>query len=141
MQSACAIVNELHESYNARTGAEIELNMVRERLWGEWLAWRTNKFTPEDLARVIGWLKGKIRDGWDSRCLSFSKLIGEPDKFEEYLSEAKGAIKQAEPAGPPKTYRPIVPLPPEQRADVNEFAAFAKQHGRRAKTSSTKLTE
>ncbi len=126
MKSASDLVNELHASYNARTGAEIELNMTRERLWGDWLAWRTVKFTPEDLARVIGWLKGKVRDGWDSRCLAFNKLIGEPDKFEEYLSEAKGAIRPAAPQGPPRTYKEH-PVPPPMSKE--ETDALVKEFG------------
>lgn len=131
MKSASPIVNELHASYCARTGHDLELTMQRERLWGEWLFYRTVKFTPEDLARVIGWLKVKIRDGWDTQCIAFRKIIGDPEKFEEYLSEAKGALKQAAPAGPPKNYKPVIPPAPEDRASAEDFAEFARKFGRR----------
>ncbi len=131
MKSACDLVNELHASYCARTGADLELNMARERTWGEWLAWRKVRFTPEDLARVIGWLKGKIRDGWDTRCIAFRNLIGDPEKFEEYLSEAKGAIKPASPLGPPRTYKEHAVPPPMTKEETD---ALLREHGFRPKS-------
>jgi hypothetical protein len=133
MKSALPIVNELHAEYCARSGFDIPMQYTHERQWGEWLAWR--KPVPwgvAELARVIGFIKQGIHNTDKSQprrfesALRFSNLIARPDLFEEELQLALKAIKQVESATPKGTYKPILPPPPEDRADPAEFAEFAK---------------
>ena len=105
--NAMALVKELHAAYVARSGYEIALNMQRENAWREWCQFGDWKWTAEDLARVIGYLRAQIRnDKRNDGALKFSNLIGQPDKFEEDLALARAASKQVH-AGKP--YRPQTP--------------------------------
>ena len=125
MKSASTTVNELHALYCSMTGFEIELNFTRERIWGEWLAYRRNKpFDENDLRRVIGYIRQGIRkDERREGALKFTNLIGSPDRFEEDLSLALGAIKErTQPQQNPVTkYRPPEEPKPEERVTREEF--------------------
>lgn len=92
--NAIALVKELHACYVARTGYEIAYNLARENTWREWCAFGGWKWTCEDLARVIGYLRGKIRKGERNEgALKFFNLVGRPDNFEEDLNLALEAAK------------------------------------------------
>lgn len=93
--NAIALVKELHACYVARTGYEIAYNLARENSWREWCAFGGWKWTCEDLARVIGYLRGKIRKGERNEgALKFFNLVGRPDNFEEDLNLAREAAQQ-----------------------------------------------
>ena len=93
--NAMALVKELHAAYVARTGFEIGYNMARENVWREWCSFGDWKWDVTDLARVIGYLKAKIRKGERNEgALKFANLIGRPDNFEEDLSLAKAEAKK-----------------------------------------------
>lgn len=118
MKSALPIINELHAAYCARTGLEITLNHYHERVWSEWLRWRTPPFTQDDLARVIAYIRNGIagRDKDQPRrfeaALRFSNLIAQPDKFEEELALAMAAKKKPDQTRPIKgNYREIPKVP------------------------------
>jgi hypothetical protein len=90
-----ALVKELHAAYVARTGYEIAYNMARENVWREWCTFGEWKWNVTDLARVIGYLKAKIRKGERNEgALKFANLIGRADNFEEDLSLARAEAKQ-----------------------------------------------
>ena len=93
--NAMQLVKALHAAYVARTGYEIAYNMARENVWRDWCAFGDWKWTCEDLARVIGYLRAKIRKGERNEgALKFANLIGRPDNFEEDLNLAREAAKQ-----------------------------------------------
>lgn len=84
------LVKDLHAAYEARTGYTVTLNMMRERMWAEWLVWSNYTWTVEDLARVISYLRRKIAKGdRNDGALKFGNLIGQPDHFEEDLNLAR----------------------------------------------------
>lgn len=84
------LVKDLHAQYEARTGYTVALNMMRERMWVEWLVWSNYTWTAEDLARVIAYLRRKIGKGErNDGALKFGNLIGQPDHFEEDLNLAR----------------------------------------------------
>lgn len=113
--NAMQLVKELHATYVARSGYEITLNMQRENAWREWCQFGDWKWMPEDLARVIGYLRAQIRnDKRNDGALKFSNLIGQPDKFEEDLALARAAAKQVH-AGKP--YRPQAAAQGEKRQE------------------------
>jgi hypothetical protein len=86
----------LHRSYEQRTGYTLRWNPHRERQWYEWSAWSEHTWGETDLARVIGYLRGKIAKGErNDGALKFDNLIGSPDRFEEDLNLAKEAAKPA----------------------------------------------
>lgn len=98
--NAMQLVKELHAFYVARTGYEIAYNMARENVWRDWCAFGNWAWTCEDLARVIGYLRTKIRKGERNEgALKFANLIGRPDNFEEDLNLAKEAARQSPFAG------------------------------------------
>ena len=84
------LVRHLHDTYIARTGLEIVLNMARERLWADWLTWSSDTWTPDDLTLTIRYLKTEIAKGnRNEGALKYSNLIGNPERFEEDLALAK----------------------------------------------------
>lgn len=90
--NALSLVRDLHACYCARTGYDIAYNMARENVWREWCAFGEWKWTTEDLARVIVYLRGEIRrDKRNEGALKFANLIGRPDNFEEDLNLAREA--------------------------------------------------
>ena len=92
--NAMQLVKDLHAAYVARTGFEIAYNIARENTWREWCAWGDWKWSCEDLARVIGYLRKKIAKGERNEgALKFANLIGRPDNFEEDLSLARAEAK------------------------------------------------
>lgn len=89
----------LHRVYRELTGLEIRLDMERERVWFEWTR---AGFGEADLRTVVHYLRRGIRENWRRPgALKFTNLIGQPDKFEEDLAEAKqfanGKARQAKP--------------------------------------------
>lgn len=92
-----AQVVALHERYTARTGFDLTLNVDRQRIWREWIAF--GNFSGDDLALVVGYLRAHIARGErNDGALKFSNLIGKPDTFEEDLALAKKWRKPAAPA-------------------------------------------
>jgi hypothetical protein len=84
------LVKDLHAAYEARTTYTVTLNMMRERIWVDWLVWSNYTWTVEDLARVIGYLRRKIAKGdRNEGALKLGNLIGQPDLFEEDLNLAR----------------------------------------------------
>lgn len=101
--NAMALVKDLHACYVARTGYEIAYNLARENTWRDWCAFGGWQCTPEDLARVIGYLRAKIRKGERNEgALKFANIIGRPDNFEEDLNLAREA-RQSSSLRPRKT--------------------------------------
>lgn len=93
--NAMQLVKDLHAAYVARTGYEITYNIARENTWREWCQFGDWKWTVEDLTRVIGYLRSKIRKGERNEgALKFQNLIGRPDNFEEDLNLAREASRQ-----------------------------------------------
>ncbi len=124
-------IRELHQLYCDRTGhEEIEFNDLRLRQWHEWLHFRKQRpFTADDLIRVIGHIRQGIHKGERNEgALKFTNLIGNPDKFEEDLSLAMGAMKARQAADKFRGNAiPIIPPPIEDRATPEEFAAMLKK--------------
>ncbi len=92
-------VKDLHATYEARSGYAITLNMQRENAWRDWCQFGDWKWTPEDLTRVILYLKAKIQTGdRNVGALKFGNLIGHPDKFEEDLQLALNPQDEKQPS-------------------------------------------
>ncbi len=123
-------IKVLHALYCEKTSYEVEFNFQRLRQWYEWLKWRKVPFTADDLLRVIGHIKQGIhKDERREGALKFTNLIGNPDKFEEDLSLAMGALKERKAAAQSKgNYVPVVPPPVEERATPEEFAELWRQN-------------
>lgn len=122
--NAIQIVKDLHATYVARTGYEIAYNLARENAWRDWCQFGGWVWTADDLARVIGYLRMKIRKGERNEgALKFANLIGRPDNFEEDLNLAREAARQSF-GGTRKASRPREhvateenePMPPEEAA-------------------------
>lgn len=116
-------VRDLHRAYEARTGYTIRWNLHRERQWSEWCSWSDWQWTEADLARVIGYLRGKIQKGErNDGALKFDNLIGQPDRFEEDLNLAKEAAAnkpfnpRPKPQPQPSQPQDEEPMTPEERA-------------------------
>jgi len=88
-------VEAMHGAYLAATGFPPEvlrLNYNRELAWAELV---TREYTPADVRLVVDFIKRGIRRRLDGKAnprnngaLSFSNLIGNPDKFDEELAGA-----------------------------------------------------
>jgi len=89
-------IPNLHAAYQRLTGLAIHLDMAREREWFDWLK---RGFTEDDLAAVIAFHRRTVEDPRIlGRMLRFGFLIGQPDRFEEDLAEARaqGARRKAQ---------------------------------------------
>jgi hypothetical protein len=128
-----AIIKPLHEAYVSSTGLSLEYTPSRRFAWERWMFRKWNK---EDLFVVVRHLKTKIRNGqkWPS-CLSFNRLIGDEDAFEEQLAEARALARTPKPhpaRQEVKSNGKLVKLTPEtparSAADIlaadKAFAAF-----------------
>lgn len=128
------LVRQLHDTYIARTGLEIVLNMARERLWADWLTWSSDTWTPDDLTLTIRYLKTEIAKGnRNEGALKFSNLIGNPERFEEDLALARKDHRH-DPYRPRRTNAaPIKPTPtPAPTPDTDpgpSFTDLLKNHG------------
>lgn len=90
-------INSLHTTYVRLSGRETRLEFGREALWAQFLA---AHFTEADLTDVIRHLKFGINNGTrNPGALKFSNLIGQLDKFEEDLAEAR-AFGRSKPKNP-----------------------------------------
>jgi len=109
------LVKALHAAYEARTGYKIALNMMRERMWVEWLKWADYAWTETELARVIGYLRRKIAKGdRNDGALKFDNLIGQPDHFEEDLALA---VEESKKTFIPTRARPVLGPMPEPASE------------------------
>lgn len=118
-----SFIRSLHKSYEARTGYTIRYNMHRENQWYDWCKWADWDWSEADLARVIGYLRGKIRTGQrNDGALKFDNLIGRPDAFEEDLNLAKEAA-QSSPLRRPGTQVTSHRRPDDVAADGGEIIA------------------
>lgn len=121
-------IKKLHDLFCEKTSVELEFDFTRLRQWYEWLTFRKTKpFTPDDLWRVIGYIKQGMHKG--SRyegALRFTNLICNPHKFEEELSLALGAMKAKATTERKGNYVPVVPPPLEERATVEDMRALMK---------------
>jgi len=80
-------IERLHAVYCEVTGQAIFLNLARESEWFEWLRFRRSQpFTEADLRAVIEHRQRRLRHGEVTEAaLKFSKVVGQPDFFEEDL--------------------------------------------------------
>lgn len=120
------LVKDLHAAYEGRTGYVVVLNMMRERMWLDWLVWSNYTWTVEDLARVIGYLRKKIAKGdRNDGALKFGNLVGQPDKFEEDLNLAQEEARKS-------PYRPrAARAPVALAAGEEEAGALAPEEAAR----------
>lgn len=86
-----AEIRRLHAAYVRLTGLAVSLDLqgYREMVWFQWMRLG---FTEADLVCVVRYVKGFIQRGdrgWNLGTLKFNSLIGQPDKFEELLAEAR----------------------------------------------------
>jgi hypothetical protein len=132
--NAMQLVKDLHAAYVARTGYAIAYNMARENVWRDWCAFGNWAWTCEDLARVIGYLRAKIRKGdRNEGALKFANLIGRPDNFEEDLNLAREAARQVFGGRPKRAGAPALPAEPEESPmDAAEAARLWKEQFGRA---------
>jgi hypothetical protein len=135
MSPKAQLVRTLHDTYVARTGLEIGLNMMRERTWSEWLTWSGDSWTPTELSRCIAYLKAEIRKGnRNEGALKFSNLIGDPVKFEEDLALALKELRSDPYARRPTPPSAPAPAPVDTatpEADARPFSEYLKDQGLR----------
>ncbi len=125
-----ADIPNLHAAYQAATGYVLRLDMYRERQWFDWAA---RGFTQPDLLIVIQHLKRGIRNQTrNSGSLRFSNLIGQPDRFEEDLAEARQVIRKPTPIDPNRaaalraTGRPSAPPSPDGKTAAQILEGYEK---------------
>lgn len=128
------LVRQLHDTYIARTGLEIVLNMARERLWADWLTWSSDTWTPDDLTLTIRYLKTEIAKGnRNEGALKYSNLIGNPERFEEDLALARKEHRHDPYQRRRTPSAPVKPTPtPDPTPDTDtgpSFTELLKQHG------------
>ena len=95
-------IRRLHAAYVRLTGLSVVLDLAgyRERLWFDWLQMG---WTEKDLAVVVGYVKRCIarnERGFNYGTLKFGSLVGQVDKFEEILAEARAVGRQPEGRNP-----------------------------------------
>ena len=95
-------IRNLHGAYVRLTGLSVVLDLAgyRERLWFDWLRMG---WTEGDLAVVVGYVKRCIsrnERGFNYGTLKFGSLIGQVDKFEEILAEARAVGRKPEGRNP-----------------------------------------
>jgi hypothetical protein len=109
---------QLHHLYRQLTGLQITLDFSRENTWGYWCA---KGWTAEDLRLVVAHIKNEIRaQRRFPASLRFSNLVGQVDRFEEDLAEARARSRgsRVDPARASvlrATGRPGAPPPPSAR--------------------------
>lgn len=93
-----------HAAFERLTGKRYQLHTHRIWHWEKFLVIR--KFTEADIEAVVKYLQGEIatKRAYPPQ-LWFVNLIEQPDKFEEYLGDAKAKARNAIPA---KTNRDAV---------------------------------
>jgi len=103
MSGAPDAIRALHRAYVQLTGLDVGLNMDRERVWWDWLHYRTDDpFTAADLRLVIDYLRTGIRNEQrNAGCLRFRNLVGNPDYFDEERAAARKARATANKPRPP----------------------------------------
>ena len=80
-------IKDLHSCYCRVSGMEVPLTMQRMFTWE---AWALPGHTIDDLRLVVEVLRRKIREGKNTlACLRFTNLIGDCERFQETLSEAR----------------------------------------------------
>lgn len=121
----------LHAVFCEITGQQgLSLRFDRMRVWHEWMQCGWGE---EELRLVVRYLRRGISEGRrNNGALKFSNLIGQPDRFEEDLLEARRVMrirpprpatvesKQALPGGGER----IIEVPPED-APVDVARVFA----------------
>ena len=97
-------IQRAHQRYQALTGTQLPMAPHRERLWYEWFK---AGYRPEDLDRVIEYLKQQIRHQRQNvGALKLSNLL-QLDRFEEDL-----AISRIDLRAKRKTRQPVAAEPP-----------------------------
>jgi hypothetical protein len=123
--------NHLHRLYCAQSGLELGYSMLRHFQWQAFVA---RGFTADDLTLVLVNLRRYIQQHRLGRgCLSFHRLIGDLETFEEYLAEfralrRKGSYCKQKQQALRATGRPDEPAPnpPKSAKQVLERADLTK---------------
>lgn len=86
-----------HSAFERLTGKQYQLHTHRVYCWEKFLIGR--KFSEADIEKVVRYLQGEIatKRAFPPQ-LWFANLIEQPDKFEEYLGDAKAKARNALPA-------------------------------------------
>jgi hypothetical protein len=111
-------VKNLNRCYEALTGYKVSLNMGTEYTWCVWCNYPdAGRFGLEELATVVRYLKAnqKPKGPYTPNSMRFSRLIGQPDLFEELLSLAKLERKAARRESP--VQKPDKPLSQETQKE------------------------
>lgn len=83
-----------HARFEQLTGKQYQLHTARMFAWEKFLVRR--RFNEEDLTVVVRYLQKEIAAGKTfPPVLWFNNLIEVPDKFEEYLNDAKAKARNA----------------------------------------------
>ena len=115
---------EAHRAFVNLTGLEVPLNMGRIYYWEIWIS---AGYSVEDLRQVVA----NIRAGMKSKrrnigALKFSNLIGNMERWEEELSEARAArniaVKASRPKPRPTRAQDLTEAGPNTAHPVSESA-------------------
>jgi hypothetical protein len=89
-------IQSLHAAYVRLTGLPLPLNMSRRFVW---LAWMARGFTEQDLATLVSHYRKTVdKEPIRMRMLRFDRFIGDTQRFEEDLAEAKAMTRTRPPA-------------------------------------------
>lgn len=86
-----------HSRFEQMTGKQYQLHTHRIYCWEKFLVGR--RFSEEDITKVVQYLQSEIaaKRAYPPQ-LWFNNLIEQPDRFEEYLGDAKAKARNALPA-------------------------------------------
>jgi hypothetical protein len=120
-------VEKLHSVFCEITGQQgLSLRFDRLRGWHEWIQCGWGE---EDLRLVVRYLRRAIaEDKRNPGALKWSNLIGQPDRFEEDLYEARRVLRKPRPETvqrpqplPGGGARLVESAPPDEPVDVGAF--------------------
>lgn len=93
-------IQDLHSIYCRMTGLQVALTLGRMFQWERWIL---RQWTADDLRLAIEVTRRKIKKGECTFArLRFPEFIGNDEKFEEYLAEARAINRQHEQRETPK---------------------------------------
>lgn len=98
-------IRDFHLLYQQLTQSELTLDFCRIDMWRTFIGYRKPPFTHDDLRLVVKRLNHQIKfQKRNPGSLKFRNIIGNPDYFEEDLSEARAALRPRPPVEKEITY-------------------------------------
>ncbi len=96
MNAGCVYHEYLHSEFCTRTHQSEPFDEYAGTLWWQWCSWcPLEPWGADELRLVITWLRREVKAGHQrTGCLAFGHLIGRPEQFASYLSQARHWLRQ-----------------------------------------------